>query len=127
AIDVLASVLREDNAPSAAILDLCYRALSHQALFEASDVSRADTMIDFHWNGLAKLLLRSDASKALALGKLAIQRFGGAGTIFGEYRPQSLEFRSEEHTSELQSPYDLVCRLLLDKKKSIRQFQIIVQ
>src|SRR6266705_6389093 len=25
--------------------------------------------------------------------------------------------RSEEHTSELQSPYDLVCRLLLDKKK----------
>src|SRR5437867_13031921 len=27
--------------------------------------------------------------------------------------------RSEEHTSELQSPYDLVCRLLLEKKKRI--------
>ena len=27
------------------------------------------------------------------------------------------ENRSEEHTSELQSPYDLVCRLLLEKKK----------
>src|SRR5207248_6333897 len=27
--------------------------------------------------------------------------------------------RSEEHTSELQSPYDLVCRLLLEKKKKI--------
>src|SRR6266516_6722669 len=26
--------------------------------------------------------------------------------------------RSEEHTSELQSPYDLVCRLLLEKKKN---------
>src|SRR5438094_6115954 len=26
--------------------------------------------------------------------------------------------RSGEHTSELQSPYDLVCRLLLEKKKS---------
>src|SRR6266705_3959163 len=25
--------------------------------------------------------------------------------------------RSEEHTSELQSPYDLVCRLLLEQKK----------
>src|SRR5947208_13137827 len=25
--------------------------------------------------------------------------------------------RSEEHTSELQSPYHLVCRLLLEKKK----------
>src|SRR5207248_8601368 len=28
--------------------------------------------------------------------------------------------RSEEHTSELQSPYDLVCRLLLEKKKKTR-------
>src|SRR5256885_7585357 len=27
-------------------------------------------------------------------------------------------FRSEEHTSELQSPCNLVCRLLLEKKKS---------
>src|SRR5437867_8734361 len=31
--------------------------------------------------------------------------------------PESSGFRSEEHTSELQSPYDLVCRLLLEKKK----------
>src|SRR5437867_6537208 len=29
----------------------------------------------------------------------------------------SAHARSEEHTSELQSPYDLVCRLLLEKKK----------
>src|SRR5437867_5093741 len=28
--------------------------------------------------------------------------------------------RSEEHTSELQLPYDLVCRLLLEKKKEDR-------
>src|SRR5437867_9566983 len=28
----------------------------------------------------------------------------------------STSSRSEEHTSELQSPYDLVCRLLLEKK-----------
>src|SRR5256885_9701051 len=28
--------------------------------------------------------------------------------------------RSEEHTSELQSPCNLVCRLLLEKKKSSR-------
>src|SRR2546426_8414291 len=31
-------------------------------------------------------------------------------------------WRSEEHTSELQSPCNLVCRLLLEKKKII-QFQ----
>src|SRR5256885_11574376 len=29
-----------------------------------------------------------------------------------------LESRSEEHTSELQSPCNLVCRLLLEKKKN---------
>src|SRR5256885_9823943 len=29
--------------------------------------------------------------------------------------------RSEEHTSELQSPCNLVCRLLLEKKKNICQ------
>src|SRR5699024_12867947 len=31
-----------------------------------------------------------------------------------------VEARSEEHTSELQSRFDLVCRLLLEKKKFIR-------
>src|SRR2546426_8352524 len=34
-------------------------------------------------------------------------------------RPElSLPLRSEEHTSELQSPCNLVCRLLLEKKKT---------
>src|SRR2546426_9074977 len=31
--------------------------------------------------------------------------------------------RSEEHTSELQSPCNLVCRLLLEKKKKIILYQ----
>src|SRR5206468_8761149 len=35
-------------------------------------------------------------------------------------RIQQLVDRSEEHTSELQSRSDLVCRLLLEKKKKIR-------
>src|SRR2546430_10098355 len=33
-------------------------------------------------------------------------------------------FRSEEHTSELQSQSNLVCRLLLEKKKKIRRHQL---
>src|SRR5437867_9445545 len=33
--------------------------------------------------------------------------------------------RSEEHTSELQSPYDLVCRLLLEKKKKKNETKYI--
>src|SRR5256885_12244079 len=33
--------------------------------------------------------------------------------------PPPTRVRSEEHTSELQSPCNLVCRLLLEKKKDI--------
>src|SRR2546426_8139770 len=39
-----------------------------------------------------------------------------AMTSLRPYRP-ALLVRSEEHTSELQSPCNLVCRLLLEKKK----------
>src|SRR5207248_5054133 len=35
--------------------------------------------------------------------------------------------RSEEHTSELQSPYELVCRLLLEKKKERWGWQSLLQ
>src|SRR5256885_13266230 len=38
---------------------------------------------------------------------------------------QSLSSRSEEHTSELQSPCNLVCRLLLEKKKCKEQFSVL--
>src|SRR2546428_8273897 len=37
----------------------------------------------------------------------------------------SLEERSEEHTSELQSRSDLVCRLLLEKKKQYSYFKFL--
>src|SRR5260370_19113002 len=39
-------------------------------------------------------------------------------------RPGQLS-RSEEHTSELQSHLNLVCRLLLEKKKTAADFTII--
>src|SRR2546426_7286026 len=34
---------------------------------------------------------------------------------------ERVSVRSEEHTSELQSPCNLVCRLLLEKKKKLRR------
>src|SRR5947207_4099785 len=38
--------------------------------------------------------------------------------LVAEHRPRGV--RSEEHTSELQSHSDLVCRLLLEKKKKVK-------
>src|SRR5256885_5146564 len=40
----------------------------------------------------------------------------GLGSLV-DMRPLEPGLRSEEHTSELQSPCNLVCRLLLEKKK----------
>src|SRR5206468_11435477 len=45
--------------------------------------------------------------------QIGLQRTQIALVLFDELR----SFRSEEHTSELQSRSDLVCRLLLEKKK----------
>src|SRR5256885_11647415 len=47
----------------------------------------------------------------------------GAGCLSGQGRDGGVRTRrrrSEEHTSELQSPCNLVCRLLLEKKKKRR-------
>src|SRR2546421_7719770 len=59
-------------------------------------------------------LFRSEADE----GRLGVERFR-LGPFEADYRVQRDE-RSEEHTSELQSRSDLVCRLLLEKKKKIR-------
>src|SRR5438876_7388080 len=53
------------------------------------------------------------------LGGLGVHRRLGPGRAGhgGEGGGESEDSRSEEHTSELQSPVHLVCRLLLEKKK----------
>src|SRR6266853_4154553 len=42
----------------------------------------------------------------------------------GGRRRQCGRWRSEEHTSELQSQSNLVCRLLLEKKKKIQDLRL---
>src|SRR2546427_9383182 len=51
------------------------------------------------------------------------RRVEGSGGTAGTGGPVA---RSEEHTSELQSQSNLVCRLLLEKKKIINRFQGII-
>src|SRR2546425_1412934 len=47
-------------------------------------------------------------------------RAAGTGGV-SEADPGQIQFRSEEHTSELQSLAYLVCRLLLEKKKNTKR------
>src|SRR5256885_10598780 len=51
-----------------------------------------------------------------ALGEAAHDR---SGDRVRYQQPSGCRERSEEHTSELQSPCNLVCRLLLEKKNTI--------
>src|SRR5256885_4159628 len=67
----------------------------------------------------------------LAVGGNLQQRIHGERSmqqrsIFGCHLHRHGGLRSEEHTSELQSPCNLVCRLLLEKKKrTVQQFELL--
>src|SRR2546430_13410502 len=50
-------------------------------------------------------------------GLVAVDANLGVGITDYGWRRQAAQARSEEHTSELQSQSNLVCRLLLEKKK----------
>src|SRR5258706_7944324 len=54
---------------------------------------------------------------AAALQPAARLQFGGALRVNEDQHAEFFGLRSEEHTSELQSLTNLVCRLLLEKKK----------
>src|SRR5256885_10777772 len=60
-------------------------------------------------------LFRSPSQRPAGVGRCRAQVPRAAAV------PGALGHRSEEHTSELQSPCNLVCRLLLEKKKNLKQ------
>src|SRR5438067_8929037 len=78
--------------------------IGKRVLGEHVDIARVEPL-DFVEVGLAFIPLTSPPRD---IG----QRFRNQAAI-----GQELTCRSEEHTSELQSRFDLVCRLLLEKKK----------
>src|SRR5256885_11131536 len=65
-------------------------------------------------------LFRSARSPSAAVRKTAMSNGMNSRFIPSEEIDER-QVRSEEHTSELQSPCNLVCRLLLEKKKKNRR------
>src|SRR5690606_40496416 len=59
----------------------------------------------------------TDASEAKATAETVRGQFDEVVAEAGSNNPEVVQARSEEHTSELQSRENLVCRLLLEKKK----------
>src|SRR5438094_7308566 len=60
---------------------------------------------------------RYGLGRAAAFTSDAKAKWGVLWLRWADFNKFWAQLRSEEHTSELQSPYDLVCRLLLEKKK----------
>src|SRR2546430_11877637 len=54
-------------------------------------------------------------------GDVPVERGVCADVIVRAFRAVGVDLRSEEHTSELQSQSNLVCRLLLEKKNTYAQ------
>src|SRR5437867_5157651 len=68
----------------------------------------------------SKVALVTGASSGIGAATAHVLARLGASVAF-TYHNNQAGARSEEHTSELQSPYDLVCRLLLEKKKKKKE------
>src|SRR2546426_1898920 len=68
--------------------------------------------------------LRYEAERALSDPRIEaeLRREPGHEVLRATGAEDFVPRRSEEHTSELQSPCNLVCRLLLEKKKNIQRY-----
>src|SRR5437764_10590443 len=62
--------------------------------------------------------------RSLPTGQIMFTDFSTDIEIFTPASGAKISMRSEEHTSELQSPMYLVCRLLLEKKKKKKKQNI---
>src|SRR5256885_12914703 len=77
-------------------------------LFPYTTLFRSLDVADFHLRAAVGDTLRA----------LAVRAHGKGLELVSDVQPDVPDaLRSEEHTSELQSPCNLVCRLLLEKKK----------
>src|SRR5256885_12720313 len=77
---------------------------------------------------VARLLTSAGALKLLVAGTALAHLVGSVavGAALGYALAAYVrQFRSEEHTSELQSPCNLVCRLLLEKQKAIHVLPVV--
>src|SRR2546426_7367509 len=79
---------------------------------------QAATAILSDWVGGARVHLVYKGLNESGTVQAGATAKGGEPFIADYHDAEGRHVRSEEHTSELQSPCNLVCRLLLEKKKT---------
>src|SRR5438876_5473510 len=88
----------------------------YTTLFRSVSASESGGVIETQTCPLRPLVTKDPASQAIDQGMWS--GLIAAGLRRADAADVTCE-RSEEHTSELQSPVHLVCRLLLEKKKTL--------
>src|SRR5205807_6604770 len=83
----------------------------------SSDLSGTPATIACSTTSAASTASRGSSQRSRSRTGCACSRTPSRSCRLDRWTPGSI--RSEEHTSELQSPCNLVCRLLLEKKKKI--------
>src|SRR6266851_9578062 len=93
----------------------CGREKTHAGADSNLNTPAANASAIFCWPAGSRAICASDGLVMNSGSTSAPGIWLGLSTHPGDCGPSSM--RSEEHTSELQSHHDLVCRLLLEKKK----------
>src|SRR5689334_24204518 len=78
----------------------------------------------FPYTTLFRSATHRDASLVVVVRRRRYEQLRGRVRVDVGRRDPFDDRRSEEHTSELQSQFHLVCRLLLEKKKNNRKSQL---
>src|SRR5258708_32285978 len=99
------------------VMYLCIAATTRFLLFFFLMIRRPPRSTLFPYTTLFRSLNNRRCEKDLVLAMRELPHHFLNGV------PGHLAMRSEEHTSELQSPDHLVCRLLLEKKKTTHDVQ----
>src|SRR5689334_23795331 len=90
-----------------------YTTLFRSMLDAAAQVPSQGAPID--WLVADPVTWEPGSTHDIAISRFGVMFFTDPAAAFGH-----IAERSEEHTSELQSQFHLVCRLLLEKKKIIK-------
>src|SRR5437868_8149316 len=96
---------------------LMIRRPPRSTLFPYTTLFRSSIIVEPKTSGRIEL---KDQSQDVVCAFSVLHHMPNVSNVVGEIsrvtKPGGLFIRSEEHTSELQSRFDLVCRLLLEKK-----------
>src|SRR5690606_41877143 len=111
------TVISARSSPSLAFCSVMTRPPPRSTLFPYTTLFRSPRPVILHHDLNKGAVAPFDPPRVHGDGYLLLRPFAG---IVEEIAGNFFKVRSEEHTSELQSRENLVCRLLLEKKKRMK-------